>query len=810
MEAIETITSSEVTTYLPVPGGGKRRALTTHVWNATVANLTLMALGSSAPEILLSVIEICGNSFYSGELGPSTIVGSAAFNLMVISAVCVLAIPNGEGRYVKQQSVFMITCFFSLFAYLWLAAILTYFTPNIIDVWEGVLTLFYFPLLVYLAYLADIGAIRSSGSIGSAVAATAVRPASGSSRPTRRVTVESSTGLQSALVHTAAYYRMNATREAVGGADVAKWKMRKETREAKEREERAKGHVAFASSDALEAGKGKEGGGSASKKGGAAASAPSASFMAATGASKARRDQTVDKAPSVIELGGAHYSVRDSLGWLEIPVYRTGSLTAVESIGYTVSLGKGGAKSAPGQPPVDLVEAEGRVNFEPSQQSATIRIELLPGDLALQQAEAEGGEPPAALYVMLKEPSRGASLGGLTKASVRLLDGQAPGVLCLDQDTVRVNESSNAAVLTLRREDGKHGVVSCVVSTKDGSAVAPADYDAIEGQTITFADGEVEKQIAITIHNDDHFEGDETFTVIFSDATGGATFSYDCDGGPERAVATVTIECDDTANAGGCDAVLVSLGVNADLWQQVGLDWVHQLEDALQFDGELQCSTAGFLALIFFALAVPWRLVFALAPPPRLFGGWACFIVALGMIGGLTALVGDFASTLGCCLGISKSVTAITFVALGTSLPDTFASMLAAKQEPHADNSLGNITGSNSVNVFLGLGMPWAIAAIYWHFKSSTLEGEWRATYGGEEWYTPDMAVGFAVPAGSLGFSVMVFVACAILTIASLFLRRSYFGYELGGDPWWAMATAVFFVGLWLVYIVASIVQEGM
>ena len=27
------------------------------VWNATVANLTLMALGSSAPEILLAVLE---------------------------------------------------------------------------------------------------------------------------------------------------------------------------------------------------------------------------------------------------------------------------------------------------------------------------------------------------------------------------------------------------------------------------------------------------------------------------------------------------------------------------------------------------------------------------------------------------------------------------------------------------------------------------------------------------------------------------------------------------------------------------------
>ena len=59
------------------------------VWNPTVANLTLMALGSSAPEILLSVIEIVGNGFFSGDLGPSTIVGSAAFNLLIIVAVSV-------------------------------------------------------------------------------------------------------------------------------------------------------------------------------------------------------------------------------------------------------------------------------------------------------------------------------------------------------------------------------------------------------------------------------------------------------------------------------------------------------------------------------------------------------------------------------------------------------------------------------------------------------------------------------------------------------------------------------------------------
>ena len=41
--------------------------------------------------------------------------------------------------------------------------------------------------------------------------------------------------------------------------------------------------------------------------------------------------------------------------------------------------------------------------------------------------------------------------------------------------------------------------------------------------------------------------------------------------------------------------------------------------------------------------------------------------------------------------------------------------------EKHADNAIGNVTGSNSVNVFLGLGLPWLIAAIYWEAQVTTL-----------------------------------------------------------------------------------------
>ena len=51
----------------------------------------------------------------------------------------------------------------------------------------------------------------------------------------------------------------------------------------------------------------------------------------------------------------------------------------------------------------------------------------------------------------------------------------------------------------------------------------------------------------------------------------------------------------------------------------------------------------------------------------------------------ITALIGDLAAHMGCCMGLQPSITAITFVALGTSLPDTFASMAAAQSEEHAD-----------------------------------------------------------------------------------------------------------------------------
>ena len=161
MAGIEQITSTETTRTIELPSGEVRRYTVT-VWNGTVANLTLMALGSSAPEILLSIIEIVSSGFYAGELGPSTIVGSAAFNMLIISAVCITAIPDGGQTAIKALPVFYITGVASLFAYVWLIIMLVYITPDVVDVWEGVTTFVMFPLLVYVAYRADVADAEAS------------------------------------------------------------------------------------------------------------------------------------------------------------------------------------------------------------------------------------------------------------------------------------------------------------------------------------------------------------------------------------------------------------------------------------------------------------------------------------------------------------------------------------------------------------------------------------------------------------------------------------------------------------------------
>jgi len=186
-------------------------------------------------------------------------------------------------------------------------------------------------------------------------------------------------------------------------------------------------------------------------------------------------------------------------------------------------------------------------------------------------------------------------------------------------------------------------------------------------------------------------------------------------------------------------------------------------------------------AMMHFA-TIGWKILFAFIPPVNIGGGVPAFAVALTFIGLITAIVAEVATVLGCTLGLEEAVTAITLVAVGTSLPDTFASVTAAKNSEFADSAIGNVTGSNSVNVFVGLGLPWIISSLYQSNR-------------GEKFITPP---------GNLAFSVMLFLITSMVCFFILGLRRATLGGELGGPAGVKYLSSFILFLLWVIYVFFS------
>ncbi|KAH6925561.1 hypothetical protein HPB50_007132 [Hyalomma asiaticum] len=234
----------------------------------------------------------------------------------------------------------------------------------------------------------------------------------------------------------------------------------------------------------------------------------------------------------------------------------------------------------------------------------------------------------------------------------------------------------------------------------------------------------------------------------------------------------------------------VSLMIGTSSWKEQFIEAITVVADDDEEGGEdgdevtvRMPSCSDYVMHVF---TVFWKVLFAFVPPTDYWGGWACFVTSILLIGVLTAFVGDLASHFGCTIGLKDSVTAISLVALGTSIPDTFASKVAAQNDKYADSSIGNVTGSNAVNVFLGIGVAWSLAALVHWGRGTTFE----------------------VLPGNLAFSVTIFCVCALLCCVVLLMRRNKIvGGELGGPMRFKLPTTILFGGLWVFYVTMSALE---
>ncbi|WP_287627446.1 MULTISPECIES: Calx-beta domain-containing protein [unclassified Microcystis] len=116
--------------------------------------------------------------------------------------------------------------------------------------------------------------------------------------------------------------------------------------------------------------------------------------------------------------------------------------------------------------------------------------------------------------------------GGLTydkSFDINLIDVADSGVIAFSQPNYSVKEDGTPITeITLTRSINTQGQVSVTVTPSNGTATASNDYNNAL-ITVTFADGETSKKIAIPIVKDTGYEGNETVNLTLGNPTNGAT-----------------------------------------------------------------------------------------------------------------------------------------------------------------------------------------------------------------------------------------------------------------------------------------------
>ena len=99
----------------------------------------------------------------------------------------------------------------------------------------------------------------------------------------------------------------------------------------------------------------------------------------------------------------------------------------------------------------------------------------------------------------------------------------SPGVIGFTVDQITIDENSGQINVLVFRNNGSDGAVSVDYQTNFGTTNA-GDHQQISG-TINFADGETNRNLTLSITDDTLVESDETFSLVLSNVTGGATLS---------------------------------------------------------------------------------------------------------------------------------------------------------------------------------------------------------------------------------------------------------------------------------------------
>lgn len=217
----------------------------------------------------------------------------------------------------------------------------------------------------------------------------------------------------------------------------------------------------------------------------------------------------IDNVDTGVSFSSPTYSFaeNDPSGFALISVVRSGSTNGSASVDfYTLTNGTA-------VPFVNYLPVTNTVTFLPGQVSNFVTVPLI------HTPAAEGDTTVPLLLsnannTLLLTPSR---------ATLTIVDvDRFPGQFTFSQTNYFVNEGAGLAILTLNRTNGHTGAVTVQYQTFDGSAHAGFNYVATNG-IVSFADGEISKNIAVPILQTPQVTGNTAFLVGLFNPTGGST-----------------------------------------------------------------------------------------------------------------------------------------------------------------------------------------------------------------------------------------------------------------------------------------------
>ncbi|KAL1765457.1 sodium/calcium exchanger 1 isoform X1, partial [Sigmodon hispidus] len=784
MSSIEVITSQEKEITIKKPNGETTKT-TVRIWNETVSNLTLMALGSSAPEILLSVIEVCGHNFTAGDLGPSTIVGSAAFNMFIIIALCVYVVPDGETRKIKHLRVFFVTAAWSIFAYTWLYIILSVISPGVVEVWEGLLTFFFFPICVVFAWIADRRLLfykyvykryRAGKQRGMIIEHEGDRPPSKTEIEMDGKVVNSHVEnfLDGALVL--------EVDERDQDDEEARREMARILKELKQKhpEKEIEQLIELANYQVL----------SQQQKSRAFYRIQATRLM--TGAGNILKRHAADQARKAVSMHEVNmdaiendpvskvffeqgtYQCLENCGTVALTIIRRGGdLTNTVFVDFRTEDGTANAGS-------DYEFTEGTVIFKPGETQKEIRVGIIDDDifeedenflvhLSNVRVSSDASEDG---ILEANHISAIACLGSPCSATVTIFDDDHAGIFTFEEPVTHVSESIGIMEVKVLRTSGARGNVIVPYKTIEGTARGGGeDFEDTCGE-LEFQNDEIVKTIAVKVIDDEEYEKNKTFFIelgeprlvemsekkaLLLNDLGGFTVTEAADLYSQpvfrkvhardhplpSTVISISEEYDDKQPLTSKEeeerriaemgrpilgehtkleviieesyefkSTVDKLIKKTNLALVVGTNsWREQFIEAItvsagEDDDDDECGEEKLPSCFDYVmhfLTVFWKVLFAFVPPTEYWNGWACFIVSILMIGLLTAFIGDLASHFGCTIGLKDSVTAVVFVALGTSVPGILGLKIAciSVRDNSTESWIGSHLSSTENNLML-------------------------------------------------------------------------------------------------------------